>query len=136
MVPSPVGPDLFQPLDPGLAGHIHVEEDDIGEPFGGGQIDKEFEAAVDPIQFIIDPYVAEGKFEKRGLCPVVVAHDYFNRSLHGTLIGILKWSRRNYYCIIYTKNVKLSMGIIQRVGWKRGIEGLLAVFHGSAKGFP
>lgn len=30
VVPFPVWPDVFEALDPGLAGHVDIEEDDIG----------------------------------------------------------------------------------------------------------
>jgi hypothetical protein len=88
MVPVPVRPDVFEVLDPGLARHVYIEEDDIGQDLGCGEVNEQFKAVLDPIQFIIDSDVSKGKFEKRGLGPVVVADDYFNRSLHGTLIGI------------------------------------------------
>src|SRR6202040_1965239 len=57
VVPFPIGTNFFEPLDPGLAGHIYVEKDNIGEDLRGGQINEELEAGVNPIQFIVDPDV-------------------------------------------------------------------------------
>ncbi len=38
-----------EPLDPGFSRHVHIEENDVGEDFGGGQIDEGVQGRRRPI---------------------------------------------------------------------------------------